>query len=166
MTGRLLAAVAAAAMVAACATAAPAPSSGASGNGGAVREDAAPGVRVQQTAGALNRVRIREGCPELRWDARAAAAAQAHSDDMARRNFFSHTSPDGRGPVDRLRAQGVTGFAAVAENIARTSGGAREVVALWLNSPNHRDNIVNCQFTHHGLAVSGDRWTHVFLALR
>ncbi len=163
MTAKLLAV---AALLAACA---PAPSPRAGSGGGtapAPASPAAPGGQVQQAVSLIIRHRARVRCPALIWDSRAAAAAQAHSDDMERRDFFSHTSPEGRGPVQRLQAQGVTSFAYVAENIAKTGGGPQDVVSLWLKSPQHRANIENCQYTHHGLALRRDYWTHVFFTPR
>lgn len=41
------------------------------------------------------------------WHDVVAAVAQAHCVDMARRNFFNHTNPDGVGANDRLRAAGL-----------------------------------------------------------
>ena len=52
----------------------------------------------------------------------------------------------------------------IAENIARTDQGPREVVRIWLSSPNHRANIENCRFTHQGMGLRDGRWTHVFYA--
>lgn len=137
---------------------APGPSASPSpgGGGGAPQGDAAA-----QVAELVNRHRRSIGCPALQWDARAASAAQAHSDDMRRRRYFDHTSPDGRGMADRLRAAGI-GFRLAAENIAQDPRGPADVVRGWLGSPGHRRNIENCALTHHGVGVSGDRWTHLF----
>ena len=114
-----------------------------------------------EVARLVNEHRARIGCRALVWDGAAARAAQAHSNDMARRNYFSHTSPDGRGMVDRLRAQGAS-YRMIAENIAFGQPTAREVVRGWLASAGHRQNIENCGYTHHGVGVNAARWTHVF----
>ena len=55
----------------------------------------------------LNARRQVSGCPELKWDDRIAAVAQAHSRDMVRRNFFSHENPEGEDPFDRLEKAGI-----------------------------------------------------------
>lgn len=137
------------------------PAGGAGGGGSAPA--AASGDMAQQVEALVNHHRARLGCPALQWDARAAAAAQAHSEDMARRNYFAHVSPDGRSPVDRLRAQGVA-FRAVAENIAYGQPTAQAVVQGWLASPGHRQNIENCVYTRDGVGYSNGRWTHDFYA--
>lgn len=136
---------------------APAPASGGGPAGGTMTAS----EQAAEVARLVNEHRSRVGCPALVWDGAAARAAQAHSDDMARRNFFSHTSPDGRTMVDRLRAQGAT-YRALAENIALGQPSAREVVRGWLSSAGHRGNIENCRLTRHGVGVAAGRWTHVF----
>ena len=64
----------------------------------------------------VNVARKKAGCAAVHTDARLAAAARLHSEDMARRSYFSHTSLDGRTPWDRIRAQGYAYGSA--ENIA------------------------------------------------
>ena len=113
----------------------------------------------------INAHRQRRGCPALVWSDGGARAAQAHSADMARRRYFSHTSPDGSQPWDRLRAQGVA-FSRAAENIAMTGSGAQDAVRLWINSPGHRANIENCALTHTGIGVAGSYWTQIFFTPR
>jgi uncharacterized protein YkwD len=119
------------------------------------------GGETAEVARLVNEHRARVGCRALAWDDAAARAAQAHSDDMARRNYFSHTSPEGRTMVDRLRAQGAS-YRMIAENIAMGQPTAREVVRGWLASPGHRANIENCGYTRHGVGLRSGRWTHVF----
>ena len=136
---------------------APAPASGGGPAGGTMTAS----EQTAEVARLVNDHRARIGCRALVWDGAAARAAQAHSDDMARRNYFSHTSPDGRSMVDRLRAQGAS-YRMIAENIAFGQPTAREVVRGWLASAGHRRNIENCGYTHHGVGVSAGRWTHLF----
>jgi uncharacterized protein YkwD len=110
----------------------------------------------------VNAHRRSAGCGELVWMQAVANAAQGHSDDMARRNYFDHESPEGLGPSERLRAQGVT-FRSMAENIALHPGAPREVLAQWLASPGHRRNLDQCSYTHHGIGVRDGLWTHLFM---
>ena len=117
---------------------------------------------IQRLADAVNDHRRRIGCPPLAWLPAAAQAAQAHSDDMARRNYFDHVSPDGRGVVQRLQEAGVH-IQRVAENIALTQGGPDDALRLWLGSPGHRENLENCAYTHHGLGERNVRLTHDFV---
>jgi uncharacterized protein YkwD len=119
-----------------------------------------PGIR--ELVRLVNAKRRSIGCQELRWDNRLAAVALAHSRDMVWRNFFSHTNPDGKDPFDRLRDSGLH-FSAAAENIAMGQATGGEVYETWLRSPGHRENMLDCRYTRHGIGKAGDRWTHILL---
>ncbi|HEX8392313.1 MAG TPA: CAP domain-containing protein [Longimicrobium sp.] len=117
---------------------------------------------LQHLAAAVNRHRASVGCGPLEWMPEAARVAQAHSDDMARRNYFSHTTPEGRSPMSRLQQAGVR-FQRTGENIANTPGGPDDALRLWRASPGHRQILEDCAYTHHGIGERNGRWTHVFL---
>lgn len=131
--------------------------------GGLPRGAAESSTDPARVAELVNRHRVSAGCPALRWSDAAALAAQRHSDDMARSGTLTHRGSDGSQVGDRVRAAGVE-WRVVAENVAQTNGGADDAVRLWLRSAGHRANIENCTYTHHGVGVRGDRWTHVFFA--
>jgi uncharacterized protein YkwD len=146
------------------------PGGGGGGGGGTTggtveTSESAGALRAREVAELVNRHRAGRRCPALTWDDRAARVAYGHSEDMRRNRYFDHRSRDGRSPFDRLDAAGVRWMSA-AENIAQNGGAPAAVVQAWLNSPGHRENIQNCAFTHHGVGVSGDRWTHVFYTPR
>jgi stress response protein SCP2 len=140
-----------------------------------VAEEAAPVVPdaigpLGEVVAATNVERARHGLPALTVDARLAAAAQAHSDDMVRRDFFAHASPDGRQVWDRAVAQGYA-YRKVAENIAAGQRSAAEVVRGWMDSPGHRANILDGELTQIGVGHAlgggyGTTWTQVFGAPR
>jgi uncharacterized protein YkwD len=129
--------------------------------GGAAPVASAPANDVRAVHAGINRHRQSRGCAPLVWSEGGARAAQRHSDDMARRGYFSHASPEGSQPWDRMRAQGLS-FSRAAENIAMNGGGAEAAVRGWINSPPHRGNIENCALTHTGVGVAGSYWTQVF----
>lgn len=74
-------------------------------------------------------------------------------------NLFSHTRPNGTSTFTILGEHGVS-FSYAAENLAYLSvnHSAERVVELWLNSPGHRDNIMNPKLKYLGVgyAVSGN----------
>jgi uncharacterized protein YkwD len=109
-----------------------------------------------------NTERSNAGCDALRPDARLAEAAGAHSADMAVRDYFSHTTPEGLSFVDRVRAAGYPSPGG--ENIAWGQRNPAAVVEDWMNSPGHRRNILNCDFTAIGVGFDsrGYYWTQVF----
>ncbi|WP_449344042.1 sigma-70 family RNA polymerase sigma factor [Streptomyces pactum] len=113
----------------------------------------------------VNAERARNGCAPMSVNSRLTAAAQGHSDDMARRDFFDHTNPDGAGPGERITAAGYR-WSTYGENIAAGQRTAADVMRSWMDSPGHRANILNCSFTEIGIGyregAGGPWWTQNF----
>jgi uncharacterized protein YkwD len=127
----------------------------------------------------------------LRSDSRLSSIAEGHSEDMGRRNFFSHVNPDGEDPTARGKRAGYTCrkesgrriSAGLAENIyqgnlyssVRIRGNERtydwnteeeiatESVRIWMNSPGHRRNILETSYDRSGIGVSISRDSKVFV---
>jgi uncharacterized protein YkwD len=123
---------------------------------------AQPGhAEIRALVTVVNRRRKARGCDPLVWDERLARVAARHSEAMARQDFFSHVDRHGKDPFDRMRDAGI-GFRAAAENIAFGQTSAAEVFDGWVKSRGHRDNLDRCDYTHHGIGLYRNRWTHVF----
>ncbi|MFV0127561.1 CAP domain-containing protein [Streptomyces sp. HMX112] len=124
------------------------------------REEAAEAAVL----GLVNAERAKAGCSPVQASRSLAALAGAFSADMARRDFFSHTDPDGDSPWDRAEQAGVKDLGG--ENIARGQADARAVMESWMNSDGHRANILNCDYTRLGVGVhfgdGGPWWTQNF----
>lgn len=120
---------------------------------------------AQQVLDLVNAEREKVGAAPLTFDQQATDAAKAHAEDMRARNFFSHNSPEGFTPDDRLAAVKATGYSQTGENIALGQTTAAAVMTAWMNSPGHRANILNPNFTHLGIGVAdpGPYWVQVFL---
>jgi uncharacterized protein YkwD len=108
--------------------------------------------------------------PPLMWEARLAAAALAHSRDMAKRNYFSHTGRDGARVGERTSHAGYH-WRRVGENIATGQGSPARAMAGWLASPSHCANLMNAAFTQMGAAYAVEcdsdtaiYWTQVLAA--
>ena len=69
----------------------------------------------------INESRAQNGLPPLAMYEPLRQVARSHAQDMATRDYFSHSSPEGVGPFDRMRNAGI-GFGYAAENIAYRSG--------------------------------------------
>ncbi|CQR46014.1 Cysteine-rich secretory protein family protein [Paraliobacillus sp. PM-2] len=112
-----------------------------------------------------NAERKKQGLAELQMDSELSKAAQTKSEDMAKNNYFSHTSPTYGSPFDMLQEFGID-YTTAAENIASGQQSAQEVVTGWMNSPGHRKNILNKKVTHIGVgyAADGAYWTQLFIA--
>jgi uncharacterized protein YkwD len=112
----------------------------------------------------VNEERAKVGCSALTASPSLAKLAGAFSDDMAARDFFDHTDPDGRTPWDRAATAGIANLGG--ENIARGQADAAAVMDAWMNSPGHRANILNCDFKTLGVGVhlgpGGPWWTQDF----
>lgn len=121
---------------------------------------------AHQIVALVNTERTRAGCAAVSTNAALQRAAQEHSDDMATRGYFSHTSPDGSTFADRIRAAGYRG-GAIGENIAAGQRSAQEVMRGWMASPGHRANILNCAYRDIGVGYAtggpyGTYWTQTF----
>jgi uncharacterized protein YkwD len=113
----------------------------------------------------VNVARADAGCAPLHVDARLATAARLHSEDMAKKNYFSHTSLDGRSPWARMGAQGYSYGSG--ENIAAGYSTPEAVMSGWMKSSGHRANILNCSSRAIGVGVAkggsyGTYWTQDF----
>lgn len=114
-----------------------------------------------------NAERAKNGCDPLRTDAKLRTAARGHSDDMRKRGYFDHNTPDGEDPWERAEAAGYD--QPTGENIARGQQSAKDVVEAWMDSPGHRANILNCDSEAIGVGVAlggdGPYWTQMFGAV-
>lgn len=92
------------------------------------------------------------------------ASAHAKSADMAKNNYFSHTSPTYGSPFDQMKAAGIS-YRSAGENIAQGQQTPEQVVQAWMNSEGHRANILNSSFTHIGVGyvADGNYWTQQFI---
>jgi uncharacterized protein YkwD len=108
------------------------------------------GTAEAQVLKLTNDERAKAGCGPLRTNTALTNAAEAHAADMVDRHYFAHDSLDGRSPFDRMKAAGYRG-GAMAENIAVGYQSPAAVVEGWMNSPGHRQNILNCTYTVIGI---------------
>ncbi len=131
------------------------------------------GAVVQLIQQGINHERAAQRLSPLNLQVQLIAVAQDRSNDMIRRGYFSHTDPQ-RGTVafqDLIRNQNYK-FLFAGENIAEIKNqgslvpsgltvyaryGASEIadqfVTGWINSPEHRENILNPHFSKTGIAL-------------
>jgi len=112
---------------------------------------ATPDASERAVVRLINSYRARNGVPSLLVGPGITRAAQAHSEDMARRGYFDHGAF-----VTRLRRFGVRA-PYVGENIA---SGTRPlapaaIVRMWIQSPPHRENLLDRGFRRLGVGLAG-----------
>ena len=105
---------------------------------------------------AVNEVRRQAGLIPLRRDPAVDRVARAHSEDMVARGYFAHETPEGLTPPDRLRHGGVRGITLAGENVGLTNRGNpnQEIIAGWLASPVHRQNLLAPMFNATGIGIA------------
>ncbi|MCH0539712.1 sigma-70 family RNA polymerase sigma factor [Streptomyces sp. MUM 203J] len=124
---------------------------------------------AQEVTRLVNAERLKQGCGSVSRNALLDKAALGHSQDMAARDYFSHSTPEGTGPGERITAAGYR-WSTYGENIARGQQTPAQVMDSWMNSSGHRANILNCNFKEIGVGVhdaqGGPWWTQVFASSR
>ncbi len=126
--------------------------------------DVAPRANNADDVGAavlclINAERTQRGLRALRENAKLRRAALAHSSDMVRGGFFSHTARDGDTFVDRIIGAGYArrneGWT-LGENLAWGTGHVgtpRAIHVAWMRSSGHRGNILKPAFRELGIGV-------------
>src|SRR5690606_14658554 len=118
----------------------------------------------QEVVRLVNVERANAGLPALKSDWELARVAEHKSQDMADKNYFSHTSPTYGSPFNMMKNYGIN-YKSAGENIAQGQKTAAQVVNAWMNSEGHRANILNKNYTHIGVGYvsNGNYWTQMFI---
>jgi uncharacterized protein YkwD len=109
----------------------------------------------------VNQSRAAHNLPPLRLEAKLSSAAQFHADDMLRRDYYAHDSPEGRSVSDRYQSFGGSRWVLTAENIAKCEGckpplreaHVRQMHEKWMLSPGHRANILRQGLDRFGYGI-------------
>ena len=118
-----------------------------------VKEDAT----VASPLSLINAERSAVGLTKLKYNKRLEKAATAHSKDMARFDFISHTGSNGSDLRKRLRRAGYK-FCYGAENLALGTKSWSDTVNAWMTSPKHEANILDYRASSVGVAQVGEKY--------
>lgn len=113
-----------------------------------------PLLRKELEIGMLEMINIEReklGLPELYFDEELAEVARTHSKDMFQRGYFSHYSPEGKSPFDRIRNNGIK-FRIAGENLALAQNLSLAHQGL-MESPVHRANIEHQSYGKVGIGI-------------
>lgn len=116
-----------------------------------LREAVLAEINAVRTAGRVCGSELLPAVAPVTWNAILFSAAARHSADMAVRDYFSHTTPDGVSFSQRLYNEGYYARAG-GENIAAGQGTVGGVMSSWLNSSGHCRNIMQPAFSEVAVA--------------
>ena len=115
----------------------------------------------RQVVSLVNKQRAKAGLKPLTLSTKLSAVAKAKAIDMYKKDYFDHNSPVYGSPFDMMKAFGVT-FRYAGENIASGYKTPEDVMKAWMNSPGHRANIMNKNFTTIGMGYFNGEWVQHF----
>lgn len=111
------------------------------------------GIGNSSLLAATNTARQAGHEPQLAENTLLMRAAQAKADDMVRRDYWSHTTPDGKQPWSFIDKTGYK-YQVVGENLAYGFSNSDEVIRGWLNSPSHRENLLSGDYHDVGFGIA------------
>ena len=118
----------------------------------------------QEVLDLVNKYRKENGIDELSAFSKLQDVAKLKAIDLVENEYFSHISERLGTPFEMLENNGVV-YTIAGENLARGSS-IEKVVEAWINSPLHRDNILEKKFEYTGICVvESDTYGKVFVLL-
>lgn len=117
---------------------------------GAISADSAT-IAEQYLLSAANQERATLNLPLLHRDPKLASAAAQHAQAMAAHNAISHQFPGEPGLTSRGASAGVA-FSLIEENVAEAPS-APQIHEMWMNSTEHRANLLNPLIDVAGISV-------------
>lgn len=121
----------------------------------------------QQVLMLCNQIRVKNGLPKLTMNWQLERMGRIKAQEMASKHYFSHTSPTYGSPFQMMKSFGIP-YTYAGENIAAGQPTPKAVVNSWMNSPGHRANILNKNYTQIGVGYAtggtyGTYWTQEFI---
>lgn len=99
----------------------------------------------------INKERISRGLSGVVFDDQLRDVGRAHCKDMFERGYFSHYTPEGTSPFDRMDEAGII-YNGAGENLALSPNTDIAMKGL-MNSPGHKANILSADFGRVGVGV-------------
>lgn len=111
-------------------------------------------ITPQSVAAGVNNERSQRNIATLNYNNDLAEAAQTKAADMIARNYFAHVDPDGNYIWPTIVADGYTPYTTLGENLAINFPDTESLMSAWIDSPTHRENILNAAFQDQGAGYS------------
>lgn len=99
-----------------------------------------------------NQKRLEAGLSQLTLNNSLSNAAQAKGNDMIVKDYWAHVAPDGTQPWKFFSNFGYK-YKYAGENLARDFSNANDAMDAWMNSPTHKENILNPKYKEIGIGV-------------
>lgn len=109
-------------------------------------------MSIQELLDDTNSQRTSNGVATLAINSELDAAAQAKANDMAARDYWSHNTPDGKTPWTFITAAGYD-YQTAGENLAYGFTTAADTITGWMNSPEHRANVLSTSYRDVGFGI-------------
>ncbi|MDP4009773.1 MAG: CAP domain-containing protein [Candidatus Shapirobacteria bacterium] len=100
-----------------------------------------------------NLERQKNGLPPLHFRSLLANSAKNKTQDMFTHNYWAHTSPEGKTPWDFFKSQNYE-YTVAGENLAKDYYDTESMMTAWMQSPTHKENIVNPKYKEIGIGVA------------
>jgi len=115
----------------------------------------ASSITSEELINLTNQERKKNGLDELKLNPALVEAATQKATDMINKNYWAHTSPEGKTPWSFFKSADYS-YLYAGENLARDFINSEAVVQAWMDSPTHRDNILSSRYQEIGLVVIND----------
>ncbi len=102
---------------------------------------------------ATNSQRVQAGIATLSLNNQLSTAAQNKANDMAKKNYWSHETPEGKQPWVFIAQTGYI-YNKAGENLAFGFDTNNQVIDGWLNSATHRANMLDSNFQEVGFGIT------------
>jgi uncharacterized protein YkwD len=113
----------------------------------------ATNVSINGLLDSTNAQRTKGGQSSLGLNTKLDQAAQAKANDMVKRNYWSHNTPDNQEPWIFIKNVDYN-YAKAGENLAYGFADSNETIAGWMNSPSHKANLLDGSFKEVGFGIA------------
>jgi hypothetical protein len=103
-----------------------------------------------------NQVRLGQGDQAIKLNDKLNQAAQAKANDMVTRDYWSHVTPDGKTPWQFIGQTGYQ-YQKAGENLAYGFVSTNDIISGWMNSPAHRENLLDPSYQEVGFGVANSQ---------
>jgi hypothetical protein len=110
-------------------------------------------IPTQQLLILTNQQRQNNGLVALTDSSQLDQAAANKAADMFGKDYWAHNAPDGTTPWVFIKGAGYN-YVYAGENLARGFNSASDVITAWMNSPEHRQNVLSPNYQNVGFAVA------------